>query len=238
MAKIELKEIVSQFLDGNDFGQAEYSKAYRIAIRGLRILNWDVKGKIKETVLNVRQDLSAELPDDYLSYIEIGVPNSNGSLATLTENPNLNQSINLDVEYDDDYVGNNMIVSYDRNYLNSRRGIGSVNNIGEFKIDVEEGMILFDPCFCYREVVMKYNSRDIYNGKGEYVIDEMCSEALLAFIVWQWYKHKQGVPQNHKIQFQIDWQNEKRLAKARMRHITAQQLNDASRQSIKSVIKS
>lgn len=238
MAKIEVKEIVGQFLDGADFGQAEYSKAYRIAIRGLRKLNWDVKGLKKEMVLNVRPDLTADLPDDYLAYIELGVPNSNGTLATLTENENLNKALNLDVEYEDDYIGNNMIVGYDRDYVNSRNGIGSVNNIGEFRIDTENGVVLFDPCFCYREVVMKYNSRDIYNERGEYTIDERCSEALLAFIIWQWYCHKAGIAQVQKNEYKQNWLNEQRLAKARVQNLTAQKLNDASRQSVKSVIKS
>lgn len=237
MANIELQEVVKQFLDGNDYGHAEYRKAYNIAIRGWRILRWDVDGQIKTTELNVKCDLTADLPHDFLGYSEIGVSNSNGTLALLTENPHLSEIIDCDVDYENNsyyHLDTDPSVQY---YDNYNRGKGSVNNIGEFKIDLTNNKVIFSPDFCYSRVILKYNSNN-FEGKGEYYINEMCSEALLAFITYEWYKHKQGVPQNHKAEYLNTWYNQKRLAKARMRNYSLQQLNDASRLNVKAVIKS
>ena len=42
MAKVKLNEVVGMFLDMHNYGPSEYAKAYRIAIRGWKQLNWDV----------------------------------------------------------------------------------------------------------------------------------------------------------------------------------------------------
>lgn len=238
MANIKLSEIVGQFLDGNDLGHAEYSKAYRMAIRGRRILVMDVAGIKKETTLHVKSDLTADLPDDFSSVIEIGVPNNNGTIATLVENNNLSKFLDLDCDYEsyndfEDLMGNH---NYSANYY--RAGMGSVNNIGEYKIDEGTNTVILDPTFCYKNLLLRYNSNDEgFDQDGEYTINEKCSEALLAFITYEFYKHKLGVPQNHKLEYKMNWYNEKRLAIARMKNYTLQALNDSARLNTKFVIK-
>lgn len=241
MKKIKLAEVVARFLDGSDFGNAEYSKAYRIALRGLDKFNWDVEGVRRVVKLIVKPDLSAELPRDYLNSIKVGVGSSKeGELALLTRNDSLSQVIDLDVEYDTDIspldfasVNND---HYLFPYVNKSLGVGSVNNIGEYSIRQEQGVILFNPEFCYSEVVMEYLASPTVEH-GEYYINEMFSEALVSYIRWQWYIAK-PIAVSQKQEYERQWYNELRKAKRRRQNITEAVLNDASRLSVKYAIKS
>lgn len=231
--KIQVSEVVGMFLDTSDFGNAEYSKAYRIAIRGWRQLQWDVSGTMKTTRLLVMSNLTADLPDDCLSIDKIGVGGNGGELALLTRNDNITATCDLEEEYERTIYppeGNDINI-----YPHSGRslGVGSINNIGEYAL--QGNKVILSPSFCYSELILVYMSSS--TPDGEYLIDEMGSEALLAYIRWQWYVAK-NIAQSQKEAYRRDWFNELRLYKRRKQGLTEALLNDASRLSVKYAIKS
>lgn len=233
---IQVSEVVGWFLDEINGGKAEFARAYRIAIRGWRELNWDVTGSLKTTSLEVDCDLTAKLPDDFLNHISIGVVNSNGKIATLTRNDRLTMECS-----DDEYFSSEEWYMNDSNLSiltasRSSLGIGSNNNIGEYRVDRGSNRIILNPDFCYRDVVLEYVS----NGQeeGRECINELASEALLAYLRWKWHVAKKGVNRGDKLDYRSEYYNQKRLAKYRIRKPKLQEMNQASRENTKQGIKS
>lgn len=65
MAK--LSTIVGFFLDSEQYGDAEYARAYRFAIRGLQTeVNLDMVGKICKHTINITNDKIAKLPQNVI----------------------------------------------------------------------------------------------------------------------------------------------------------------------------
>ena len=233
MAKLKVSEVVSSFLDMYGYGQAEYRRAYSIAIRGWRELNWDVEGDVQYEELQVRPDLTAELPHDCLNVLELGVPNGNRELAILTRNDSLNPILDVTIEHCEP----NYMYDY-RDYIgfgtSTSLGIGSSNVIGEYKVDMDKRLIVLNPEFTYSCIVMKYLKSS--TPDGEYFINELASEALLAYIEYVWHRGR-NVPMSTKQDLERRWYNEKRKAKRRIKPITKSDLNHNSRQSAKGSLK-
>lgn len=229
MARLPLSTIVGQFLDKYNYGEAEYAKAYRMAIRGWRQLNWDVTGELKREKLQVECDLTVCLPDDLIKLLRIGVVNSKGEIATLTENPNL-----TDLSCDDYADTSNNFGdwwTHDNNWKvlgwGGSLGVGSDTNIGEYRFDEGSNRAILNPEFCYSEVTIEYNGHP--KIKGEYTINELASEALTAFIEWQWSAGMKGLTISEKEAKRRDYYNELRLAKGRIKMPTLQTMKSISR---------
>lgn len=233
MANIKVKELVGAFLDEINGSKNEFSRAYRIAMRGWRELNWDVTGVLKSTRLPVCNDLTAKLPDNFLKEISVGVINSSGHLATLTKNERLT------LYCEDDEIPSEDWYMYESNLniLTGRGslGIGSHNNIGEYRVDRDAGILILDPSFCYDGVVLEYLA--VGEEKGLESINELASEALIAYIRWKWHIAKKGVTQGDRATFRKEYYNERRLARLRIKMPTLQEMNQAVRQSTKQGIK-
>lgn len=215
------------FLDSVDGGDAEYAKAYRMATRGLRAINWDVSGESVEVDLTVECDCTVCLPDDFINLVRIGVVNARGEVAELTENPQLTLDTGYrqgrEYEFDEPFeyrpTGGTM-----RSY-----GKGSLPNIGEFTVDKGANLIILNPDFFYETVRVKYLKR---RKSGEdYLVDELVQEALIAWLRWQWFISKKGVSTYEKETYRRDWFNEKRLSRARINNVTKQTLNQMAKQS-------
>ncbi len=72
MATIKISQAVSYFLDSENYGDAEYSKAYRLAIRCLRNeIELDIDGKICKERICIGKDRIAKLPDNFIREIEV-----------------------------------------------------------------------------------------------------------------------------------------------------------------------
>lgn len=241
MADIKLSQVVGEFLDTINAGPAEYARAYRFAMRGMRNLEWDVTGENYECELPVECDMTVCLPDDFINLVRIGIINSKGEVATLTQNNDLTLSDGL--RQGGDYTPTADTVDdflfSDNNYRvyssASSLSVGSYPNIGEYKVEREQGLIILNPDFCYDTVTVKYLRRK--KVKGEYMINELSVEALVAYIDWQWHKNKPGVSYSDKATKRMEWFNEKRLAKSRIKNTTKQILSQIARQATRQGLK-
>lgn len=240
MADIKLSQAVGEFLDLINAGPAEYARAYRIAMRGLRNLEWDVSGENHECELPVECDMTVNLPEDYINLNAIGVVNSRGELAALTHNANLTLADGLrqGQEY---HTGSDFIEEWSKfdNYMaynsSSSLGVGSYPNIGEYREDRSQNIIILNPDFCYNSVVLRYLRRK--KVKGDYLINELSVDALVAYMDWQWHRSKPGVSYSDRMAKRQEWFNEKRLAKSRIKNTTLQKMSQIARQATRQGLK-
>lgn len=222
MSTIKLSEISAQFLDSIDEGKHSYRKVYSLAIRGLRELNWDVTGTVKSKELTVLSNKTAELPHDYVNFTMIGVLNQKGEVVPLTRNDKL--------------TGFNS-KSGSRLESESQKDTGSTlnswHNIGEYRIDKKGGIVIFDPEFEFDTIILEYLSNDTEHEDGDYIIDEMVSEALLAFIQWKYHLTKKNISAFDKKNYEGIWITEKKKARARLFGLKRQEMLQAVRQGLK-----
>ena len=72
MATVKLSLAVSYFFDTENYGDAEYAKAYRIAVRCLRNeIELDIDGKICKAKLCIGKDKIAKLPDNFIREVDV-----------------------------------------------------------------------------------------------------------------------------------------------------------------------
>lgn len=233
---VKVEEVVAQFLDESNLGQAEYAKAYRIAIRGLRDLSWDITGQVRTEPLVFDADRTALIPLDCVKILEFGVANGNGDIASFDEVQDFN-SYPYDNNFDTifDYHNNIPFGNY-FNPENRSYGLGSHNCIGQYRVDKKQNKIFIAPNTASGTFLIKYTSNQKENC--DYEIDIMASEALLAYIRWKF--NMTGVRNTLQVQAvnRAEYYREKSNAKMRLKKPTLSAMNKSSRESTKMSIRS
>lgn len=228
MTELGLSEVVGIFLDEINGGEAEYARAYRMAMRGMRELDWDVTGKVITLPLPVECDKTVCIPDDCVSIVGVGIANAKGEFTTLSENKALSM-----------YEGNPKSLngaptnlSMLPNIISSTGslGVGSYASYGEYKIDKSQNLIILSPSFNSDQILLKYLVRR-KTDEDDYLIPEMASEALVAYLKWKWVDGKSSVPAGEKARLRSQWVMEKNKCKSRLRNIKAQDLQQAARKA-------
>jgi hypothetical protein len=121
----------------------------------------------------------------------VGVVNDRGEIATLRRNDNLSTYAATDA---DRLSVNNATFNterYDFEYRNYAIGGTYVNlfgvparldNVGEFKVVNEDGIIVLSPEYPYDHVILEYIPSPIANG--DYLMPVLLREALISWIRW------------------------------------------------------
>lgn len=236
--KVKLSSIVSQYLDLYNLGKAEYARAYRIAVRGWRELNWDIVGAIKKVTLSIPANKVVPLPDDFISEVDLGETNFNGGIRSFTRTTNFNGKNYLfpDVTNVRDGLTPDYLVT-DYTIGDYSLGAGSYNNVGYYYIDKNKHQIILDPESVGSEIVLKYLS---YSGKDcdDHELNELATEALISFLDWQLSKVDKRISLAEKRDKERAWYNEKSKAKLRIKRLTVADLNQSARESVKMGLKS
>lgn len=246
---VPLETIVYRFLDMADRGEDSYRKAYNLGIMVYREMRMDVFGQTVTALINVLANKTGKLPADYSNYIRLGIPNSGtGELAEFTRNDNLSSYDILDVNRESNtglqtYDGSGLLTPQNMPqdlffpYFNmGSLGVGSVNNIGNFKIDKVAGYIILDPNFAYSSFLMEY-TQDANVISDNYMVDINAEQAILDGIIWKWNWLRKDIPVSEKQIQRAEYYNQKRLARQRMNPLTLQDINDSGRRGIKSAPK-
>lgn len=237
-----LNEIVSNAVDSMSLGENEFTKCYRIAQRCIRQLKWDFIGTIKTVELSILPNMTCKLPSDFVSERKIGPINeTTGQIATLTEDSNLSL---LDATNPDRILQpsrhSRETVMDEMNYLSEYgslepSNLGSNRNIGGYRIDRKQNLLVLDPNFNYGKIQIEYIGSTTEGGNCE--VPEMVSEAILFFVIWQYNFARKGVSGFDKQNYENQYYNELSKAKARVTKITKSQMNQNSRESISQSIK-
>lgn len=259
---MKLKEIVGNLLDSMDSSSHDFRRIYNLGAFGMRTeFALDIKGTFKTVLLPVNPNKTALLPCDYVSYSKIGVANKRGEIATLKRNDKLNNYHQDFFSSIDKYAGlptlpaygyagegTNGIAGYNSFfYLNYWYGNTSYNlfglgsgtaNVGEYKVDDNARIILFDQCFTFDAVILEYLSDGCDEENDDYEVDIRAAEAVKCYLRWQNAIDKpkqfgQGVVTSLK----NSYFNEKRKARMRINAVVLNEMQNAERRSWKLVAK-
>lgn len=248
MGRIGLKTIVAELIDSKDSSSHEFRRMYNIGVRGVREFNTDIVGNFSTKLLDVNANKTADLPEDYVSYSKMGVINEKGEIVTLRSNPqlsnyNIGHSLNPDrfegvpgigavsypaIPYNYPYIYYNFFVSNQSFNLFGLAGGGQ--DIGQYKVDEECGIIIFGPYFKYEKVLLEYLGDGMDRDCDDYMIDSRAAEAMLAYIRWKTAldnpkKYGQGIMRDYK----QEYKSERLKAKMRINKIVVSEFEDIQR---------
>jgi|DEB0MinimDraft_4_1074332.scaffolds.fasta_scaffold24588_2 hypothetical protein len=187
----------------------DYQRIYQIAVRGLKDLWFDVTGTPAFVNIVLDSNGQADLPEDFLNFIRVGVINVYGELISLGENQRLAFVQNTDA------CGNDTRFPVQRPLnTNEVYPVGSVNSvhsnahgevtggfygvtgrvgIGEYKINYETNQIMVSNVTSYGTLVLEYLSNLTRSG-ADYDVHEFLVEPLYAWIEWKTNALKTSVP--------------------------------------------
>lgn len=248
MGRIGLKTIVAELIDSKDSSSHEFRRMYNIGVRGVREFNTDIVGNFSTKLLDVNANKTADLPEDYVSYSKMGVINEKGEIVTLRSNPqlsnyNIGHPLNPDrfegvpgigavsypaIPYNYPYIYYNFFVSNQSFNLFGLAGGGQ--DIGQYKVDEECGIIIFGPYFKYEKVLLEYLGDGMDRDCDDYMIDSRAAEAMLAYIRWKTAldnpkKYGQGIMRDYK----QEYKSERLKAKMRINKIVVSEFEDIQR---------
>ena len=236
---VTLDEIVKSLLiQQGESTEHKYMQYLDVAIRGLKELTFDILQQVKTETLTVNDNLTVDLPKDYVNYTRIGQCKSHGRIETLGYDEYLCIQNKIDccgAPDDHDFSGEISVSGG-----NSRNGeltggwygrSGGYRD-GYYRIDREKSQIALSSELAGESIVLEYIS-DGSRINGDMKVNVLAEEALRAYMWWKLLQRKSNVPLGEKEAARRDWYNEKRLARARIVNFTPDQAWRISRRQVK-----
>lgn len=248
MKKKSVKKIVGEFLDSSDQSSHQFRRLYNIAARGMEEFTMDITGTFKTVVLDVSANKTVALPCDYVNYSKIGVINDKGEIATFKRNDQLS-NYNAGIDYINnrsqgaptiESIGNwvnptsfpflyynywSSGISYNLFGLNS-----GTAQIGSYKLDEENGVILLGTNTDYAQIVLEYLSDGLDEAECDYFVDFRASEAFLCYIRWKNATDlRKKFTQTEIREYKREYYRERKLAKMRINRVIISELTDKKR---------
>lgn len=230
---VTLKRIVSYTLDETKQSIGSFDECWTLAFRALVDMFFDVTAEALTVRLPVLGNKTVTLPSDYLSWVKIGILNTNGEVSTLKinnalttykdTNPNRLDKLTSDIS---DAVplllGSPFYLNY--YYNNTYQPLfgvgGGLIQYGECRVDDKNNLIILSPDFRFDSVILEYISSPEKNG--DYQVPIIAQESIIAFIKW---KSKMGT--------RDEYYAEKQNTRRRMpkKKVSLQQINQVLRES-------
>ena len=250
---ISVDSVVNDYMltqQGDDYGSNVPEVIIRnYALRGARDLNKDIQKRVRSLQLPVNQSLyTVDLPDDFLSFIKIGVVDNYGMVKVFSRNQRIDikqaysyladgvtpKDSNGDGLYDrvnardvgDSSLSTNEELYVFSNFRHSGSfgqlfGVGGDSSPGQYRINYDENRI-------------ELTSTDAETVVIEYIADEakstcpsvnvLCEESLRAYIYWQIVQRSKYVHRGEKMDAKGEYFRQKRIANASMNALTKQDL--------------
>ena len=236
---VSLDEIIKSLLiQQGETTEHKYMQYLDIAIRGLKELTFDTLQQVKTETLIVNDNLTVDLPKDYVNYTRIGQCKSHGRIETLGYDEYLCIQNNIDccgAPEAHDFSGLKSASggnSRNAELTGGWYGVGGGYRNGYYRIDREKHQIALSSELSGESIVLEYIS-DGSNINGDMKINVLAEEALRAYIYWKLVQRRSGIPLGEKENARRDWYNEKRLARARIVNFTPDQAWRISRKQVK-----
>lgn len=225
---IPLDEPITAYMDEAEIDNKKYFKLWNLAFRAMTELGLDAFYTIRSVKIPVNANLTATLPADYLQYSKVGVLNEQGEIIPLGVNNKLTVAFDLNptrLEQTQDSSIQTQLNQQGVWWYNYWNGFGFSNlygypsgnpNIGSFKIDNANGVIILNENFSYPYIMLEYVPSP--KEGGEYYIPMQFKEAVIAYLAWKDIKSipvKTHVQNNNVAGRRRDFYNERRLAIAR-----------------------
>lgn len=234
-----LDSVVSNFLMESGYGDADYTRAYHIGLRGLKelIADTNVQG-VYTAKLFIEGDGTAYLPEDCLKVTRI-YKMQGGTPVSLTRNPDRSK-LGFDNCYNEtppQHCRKNVrgrIENTSPFWEGGSLGVGSYKNNGEYFINGD--VVYLSPSLCATDVFVDYKA--LPSNEEDYLVHEYLVEAVIAYIRWKFHINRKNQDKWDKQYFEKEWHREKRNAVYRLKAPMKQDLNQAARKNTKMGLKS
>lgn len=225
---VQLDECITDYMNEAELSNSKYRKIWYLAFRAMTELGLDAFYQVKSAKLPVNANLTVTLPADYLKYSKVGVLNQQGEIITMGVNNKLTVAFDLQPTRIEQTQDDTIPTQYDQNgvwWYNYWNGYNMGNmyglpsggaQVGSFKVDDANGVIVLSENFAYDYVMLEYVASP--KEGGEYYVPIQFKEAVIAYIRW---KDNISVPvktrpqQSNVEMKRRDFYNERRLAIAR-----------------------
>lgn len=220
---IALDEIINGFMLEHDIPDGEFVKVQSIFIRGYRQLHYHSIGKPKQLELEVLPNKTSNLPCELVNLLDIGVPNFKGELVSLTYDDKLGlydstspqrtaQPVAPVILTNEDYLYTSPIANIDYPFFFMRQyGTGSSSDLGFYKIDWKERVIVYNFGFNYSEVTVSF--LPIAGDDGVYWVDPLFQEAIIGFGQWRYMVGSRKYTTNDRQEAKAYYDNQLRIAR-------------------------
>lgn len=248
---VSIDSCVKGYISESEQSMHKYFKLWQIAFRGMEKLGLDFFYQVKSVKLPVNDNKTVTIPSDYINYSKVGVLNNRGEVIPLVYNNKLTTYADLLANRLEKTQDNSLVNNYSPQspyFLNYWNGssIGNLYGIpsgapflGQFKIDIHNGVILLGDNFSYDYIILEYISSP---KEGEdYYIPMQFREALIAFLAW---KDIANIPSKTHVNNanvgmrRTDFNNERRLANARFKPFYKDEAYNLSLESTRMTVKS
>ena len=194
MAK--LSQIVSYFLDSENYGDQEEARAYRFAIRCLQTeVQLDIQGKVNTHTITIGKDRIAILPKNCIKvkHLDYAIDYSNVL--------NNNYSFMSDIQFEQ--------------HIKKLKP--------PYTVDYKKRQIVFDADYPDDSIDIKSLDREELCGDTD--LDERLSNMIVAYIKWQWEMGRKGNGAGQINYFKTEYYREKTNCKFRIGRPSTQELN-------------
>jgi len=245
-SRYKLDQIVREYIiERGEDTEHSYPRLLQLAVNGLRELNMDISGSNKMVVLSIKDDMTVDLPSDFINYTRIAICGSHGELMSLGHNPNLCKPRYADdcgnITHKQSTVGNHNIPVYIDNIASHYRNGemvgrfygegGGYNANGQYVLDKERGVIQLSSVSA-EEIVLEYIA-DITKIDGSFRVHPYIIETLKAYMAWSSIRRKRAESAQEKELARRDYYNERRIASVRFNSFTMEEAKATIRKAFK-----
>lgn len=236
---ISIEQVVNYYIEEANLTDSHFLRLWRIAIRGLEQMNYSFASEPITRKLSVLPNKIVELPGDYVDWCKVGVVNDRGEIATLRRNDNLSTYAATDPDRLSANSATFNTERYDFEYRNYAIGGTYVNlfgvpagldNVGEFKVVNEDGIIVLSPEYPYDHVMLEYIPSPVANG--DYLMPVLLREALISWIRWNDRRSLPAGRRSNLGQRQMDrkdFYDDLKMGKKLMKKFRLEEANDVIR---------
>lgn len=251
---VSVDQVVNDFvltMDGDDYVAGSSNTVIRnFALRGIREMGFDLLKRLRSLKLPVNSALNTvDLPDDFVDLCKIGVVGSDGLIYVFGENKNLNYSQVYDTDASGNYIDSDQDGVYDRvddktvvqsavgfkgydshafrNYLYESTegrlyGVGGGQYSGEYRMNYDQNRIELNTTQGISMVVIEYIADEARSTNPS--IHQYAESALRAYVYYKLVERKSTVPANEKMRARQEYYNERRIANARLKSFSKEEV--------------
>lgn len=229
-----------------------YIQALKSASDCLRELTFDTLQNVNTVNLTLSDSGSADLPCDYVDFVKVGVPYSQ-YVRPLVQKDSINRLQNKDTSGNPIPYSNAIDVTYgdtvsvppffESDYINDNgEPLGRLFGFNAgwiqdgFKILRERGQIQVDQQLCATSTYLEYIS-DGQCSDNATKVHPYAQKTIEAYILWQFKQHSRAYGSQERELAKNEFSTQRRILRARMNGLTAQDIKRIVRKSYSATIK-
>ena len=214
---ISLEELVREYLLENGHTEHKFYRALQLGISCLRELNMDVSGQPQIKLIDVSDNDTVALPNDFISELNVFLCGSNGKMYPLSPDNEIclprdtddcgdlktTAQVNVDVGDNGFYLSElygSTSGGYEANHVRNGELIGGYfgqgggqNRNGKYKIDSKNGFIVLSRYIGGNQIYLEYIA-DLSRTDGKFKIHPYIVNTIKQYIAWKMLSNNMNIP--------------------------------------------